>query len=100
MIEGFECAIKVKPVLDWVQEEDERVCHPCLIKPLAEYYLGTLKEDKADPKAEEAITSLEKAWESADVLTIARELDKIKSEVGNNLRKELVALDCFTQSYE
>lgn len=99
-IEGFECAIKVKPIVDWVQEEDEKVCRPCLIKPLANYYLGTLQESKAEPKVGELVKNLEKAWKSADLLTIAKELDKIKSEVGDDLRKELVALDCFTQSYE
>ena len=99
MIEGFECAIKVKLIVDWVQEEDEKVCRPCLIKPLANYYLGTLQES-TEPKAGELAKNLEKAWESADLLTIAQELDKIKSEVGDDLRKELVALDCFTQSYE
>jgi len=98
-IEGFECAIKVKPIVDWVQEEDEKVCHSCLIKPLVSYYLGTLQES-VDPKAKEMEESIKKAWESADLLTIAKELDKIKKEVGDNLRRELVALDCFTQSYK
>ena len=99
-IEGFSCTIKVKPMVDWIQEEDERVCHPCLLKPLAAYYLGTLRENKADLKAPDMAKSLEGAWESADALTIAKELDKIKSEVGDDLRKDLTTLDCFTQSYE
>jgi len=98
-IEGFECAIKVKPIADWVEEQDEEVCHPCLIKPLVSYYLGTIKESD-DPKAKEAADSIKKAWDSADILTIAKELDKIKKEVGDNLRKELMTLDCFTQSYK
>ena len=100
MIEGFDCAIKVKPIVEWVQDEDEKVCHPCLIKPLATYYLGALQDNKTDPKAGELVRGLEKAWESADLLTIAKELDKIKKEVGDNLRKDLLTLDCFTQSYE
>lgn len=97
-IEGFECAIKVKPIVDWVQEEDEEVCHPCLIKPLINYYLGTIQES-TDSKAKEMAENIKKAWESADLLTIAKELDKVKKEVGDNLRRELITLDCFTQSY-
>lgn len=100
MIEGFECQRKVKPVTNWVEEEDGKVCHPCLISPLADYYLGTLRKNTADPKAEQMIKNLEKAWESKNILTIAQELDKIKNEVGDDLRKELVTLDCFAQSYE
>ena len=95
MIEGFNCAIKVKPIVDWVQEEDEKVCHPCLIRPLANYYLGVLQESE---EAGEQVKNLEKAWESADLLTIAKELDKIKGEVGDQLKKDLIELDCFAQS--
>ena len=86
-------------MVDWVQEEDDKVCHPCLLKPLADYYLGVLKE-ATDPQAPEAISSLEKVWDSTDVLTIAKELYRIKSVVGDNLRKDLEELDCFTQSFE
>lgn len=95
-IEGFTCRIKVIPVEEWVQQENEERCNPCLIKPLAERYLGTLEDAKADKQ----INHLQDAWESGDVLTIARAMDKIKSEVGETLKQELIAADCFTQSYE
>jgi len=99
MIEGFTCQLKVKPITDWVEEENGKSCHPCLIKPLVSYYLGTIEKSN-DPKAKEATANVKKAWESSDILTIAKELDKVKKEVGDNLRKELITLDCFTQSYE
>ncbi len=96
MIEDFTCEIKVRPVEEWVQEQEEGNCHPCLIKPLAEYYMGALSEAKAD----EQVKKLESAWDSKDVLTIAKTLDQIKGEVGEDLKKELVTLDCLTESYK
>lgn len=99
-IEDFTCTIKVKPITKWVEEQDEKSCHPCLIKPLAGYYMGTLQENKSDPKAGEMAKKLEKAWESSDVLTIAQALDSIKTEVGDDLHKELMSLDCFAQTYQ
>lgn len=100
MIDGFKCTRQVKPVSEWVDEQDGKSCHPCLVKPLVDYYLGTLHGNKADPKAGEMARNLEKAWESGDVLTITKELDNIKKVVGDTLREELVTLDCFAQSYE
>lgn len=100
MIKGFSCNREVKPMSEWVEEQDEKSCHPCLVKPLVSYYLGALQDSKADPKAKEMARNLEKAWESGNVLTITKELDNIKKVVGDTLREELVTLDCFAQSYE
>lgn len=94
-IEGFTCKKTPEPVAKWIQEKDEKVCHPCLLKPLASYYLGELEKAGAKPQ----IVKLEKAWDTADVLTIAQAMDSIKTEVGDDLKNALVALDCFTQSY-
>ncbi len=96
MIEGFSCNREIKPIADWVKEESPERCPPCLVKPLASNYLGALQDAKADSQ----IAMLNKAWETANVLTIAEALDTIKSEVGDNLKQELLELDCFAQSYE
>jgi len=95
-IKGFTCEIQPAPIEKWVQIEDPEQCHSCLIAPLASHYLGTLEDAKAAPQVEK----LTKAWESGDVLTIARTMDKIKAEVGEDLKKELLTLDCFTQSFK
>ena len=95
-IEGFTCGIKVIPMAEWVEIEDEQECHPCLIAPLAGHYAGILEEAKATPQMDE----LQKAWDSEDVLTIAKALDTIKKEVGEDLKNELEILDCFTQSFK
>jgi tRNA G26 N,N-dimethylase Trm1 len=101
-IEGFTCKIKPVSLEKWVQdylkngEHPDKNCAPCTIKPLAGFYLGTLEEAKASQQ----ITELKKAWETGDLLTIARALDTIKKEVGDNLKPGLIELDCYAQSGE
>lgn len=98
-MEGFRCELnEVKPILTWMQEykEGEEPCRPCMIAPLASFYVGVL--DQAGEK--EKSDKLKAVFEEGDGLTICRELDKIKSEVGEAVREELVELDCFTQTYE
>ena len=95
-IEGFTCAIRVQPMEKWVQKTDGRQCPVCLLKPLVQLYINGLYE----AKAEKQLTDLERVWSEAEVLTIAKTMDKIKSEVGDTLKKELVTYDCFAQSYE
>ncbi len=97
-MEGFVCNRVVKPIAEWVREENTKQCPPCLVKPLASSYLGAL--NAAGPEAAPQVAKLNEAWDTADMLTIAKALDTIKLEVGENLKKELVELDCFAQSYE
>jgi hypothetical protein len=95
-LEGFTCKREVKPLETWMQEKEDEFCHSCLTKPLASQYLGILEKGGAS----EQTTKLREAWGTADVLTIARTMDIIKTEVGDDLKKELVAIDCFAQSYK
>lgn len=97
-LKPFACNIKVQPVAKWLEEEtdDEEDCRTCLIAPLATYYAGTLEEYGQS----ELLGSLEKKWESGDPLTIAKELDRIKNEVGDDLKKYLKSLDCLTQTFK
>lgn len=100
-IEGFKCTITPKPVAAWLQEEKPedqsgKNCHICRISPLANFYLGVLEEAQASDQ----IKTLETAHASGNGLTIAQALDKIKSEVGDTLRKDLEELDCFAQCFE
>lgn len=92
--DDFTCNIQIKPVAEWLQQpETPDHCPPCLLTPLAEMYLGTLKGDK------KAAANLKRAWETGDALTIAGAMDKIKSEVGDDLRNRLKSLDCQAQSF-
>lgn len=98
MIKDFTCKLRtVKPIVEWVEEEDNSSCHPCLIAPLASFYMGILKNSGELKLA----TRLKEIYEeSGDILTISQELDKIKSEVGEAIRQELRDLDCYAQSFK
>lgn len=97
MTEEFVCKRQVLPVRNWMEGgEKDGNCPPCLIKPLAEMYLGVLEQASDN----EHVDALQKAWGSNDALTIAETLDNIKAEVGDKLKKDLVLLDCMAQSHK
>jgi hypothetical protein len=96
-MEDFVCKTPPKPVEQWImQEETKEHCPPCLLQPLGDMYVGVLEE----ASAKEQIDSLKEAWKSKDALTIARALDRIKTEVGEPLKNKLLDLDCITQSFK
>ncbi len=88
----------LKPMEEWLGEEDVEgeQCHECILRPIAEYYLGALQEENAEVQAKK----LEEAWEGADLLTIGAAMDKIKGEVGESLKKRLLNYDCYAQTYK
>jgi len=90
------CKSKVKPVSEWIKEEPtDKHCPPCLISGLTSLYAGALQQAKKQKLYDE----LDEQFASQDILTIAQTLDKIKTRVDDNLRNELLNLDCFVQSY-
>lgn len=96
--EDFVCTIVPKPIGEWVSEEkkDEADCPPCLMAPLSSYYLGALEAGGESRLAGE----LKSLFDEGNVLTIAQKLDTIKSDVGEALRKQLINLDCFAQTFK
>jgi len=87
----------LKSMEDWLSEEDEgEQCHECILTPIAEYYLGALQEEKAEPQEKQLV----EAWETKDLLTIGKIMDKIKGEVGEALKKRLINYDCYAQTYK
>ena len=83
------------PNAKWVQQaENPDNCPPCLLKPLAEFYLGLLEEEKLDDQ----VKKLTDAWATEDVLTIAKARDNIKEVVGEPLKKKLKGFDCSAQT--
>ena len=96
-MDDFKCTITPKPVEQWIQQEETpEHCPPCLLQPLGDMYVGVLEE----ASAVDQIASLKEAWKSKDALTIARAMDKIKTEVGEPLKNKLIDLDCMTQSFK
>jgi hypothetical protein len=96
--EKFKCSLShVASIEDWVNRgEQNGNCPPCLIKPLASYYVGVLEEAHLADKAE----SLKSVFEAGDILTIAQTMDKIKSEVESELKEKLKDFDCMAQSFK
>lgn len=96
MDKDFVCSIKVRPVLEWLEDENSPGCPPCLIAPLSSYYLGALEQNGETKLAGE----LKSLFEEGDALTICKKLDTIKSDVGDSLKQQLRNLDCFAQTFK
>ena len=97
--EEFECKLsKVESLEEWFSQEfgPEGECRPCLLAPLASLYLGVLEKEGATEEGE----ALSEAYDTGDILTIAKAMDTIKSRAKEDLRKELEDLDCLAQSYK
>lgn len=99
-MKDFNCKLNIKSVFDFLDAYDGNGkgedCPPCMIAPLAGVYLGELEKAGETELSER----LKKVFEQGDILTIAKELDNIKLEVGEALRNELRDLDCFAQTPE
>lgn len=97
-LDDFICPLsKVESLEKWISKDvDDDSCPPCTITPLASYYLGVL-EDAGEAKLAE---ELQQVYSEGDLLTIARKMDKIKAEVGGNLKSDLKKLDCFAQVHK
>jgi len=98
MIDDFVCELsKVLSIKDWFERgETKDSCPPCMITPLASYYVGVLEEVGETELAEH----LKQTYEQGDALTIAEELDRIKLDAGTELKSELEKLDCMAQSFK
>lgn len=97
--EKFECPLsKVESIEAWLKGgEKDGNCPPCLISPLAAHYVGKLEDVGRTDLAGRLTSVYEK---TRDALTIAKEMDRIKAEVGGDLRKELEDFDCMAQTFK
>ena len=98
------------PMAEWVQQDDPKNCRPCIVAPVVRWYRDHLEEKgQTDPvivnnpylKAHLAhiVQAIEQLAETADVLTLCQELDKIKEAVDPSTRERLKVFDCAVQSY-
>ena len=97
MIDDFVCTLDdVKSLEDWLAHPEKGKCPSCLLAPLASYYVGAL-EDAGESRLADQLKGI---FEGGDPLTIGKFMDKIKVNVGDKLKQELVNLDCMAQVHE
>jgi hypothetical protein len=96
MEDDFKCNINVRPISEWVKDNNSPGCPSCLIAPLSSFYLGVLEEEGENNLANE----LKETFEKGDILTICEKLDSIKLDVGEVLSNKLRNLDCFAQTFK
>jgi bacterioferritin (cytochrome b1) len=103
---SFDCKANLKPMKEWMEGQEEekegkKVCKPCMLAPVGQWYYNELKEqghqDIADA-LEKTITEVEGTPEE-QALTICQELDTIKESVEEPLRERLKDFDCAIQAF-
>jgi hypothetical protein len=96
------CPVGLKPMEEWIKEEDPDNCRPCMLGPVVQWYDGELKERGKVEMATnlEAVADATDINDSEQVLTLCKELDKIKNAVEVPLRERLEDFDCAAQSFD
>jgi hypothetical protein len=100
---SFDCKANLKPMQEWVKVKDPegKVCKPCMMGPVVQWYRDELKEkgqQEIVDDLEKTVTNLEGNEEEV-ALTIAQELDTIKESVDEPLRERLKDFDCAIQAF-
>lgn len=81
---------------NWVQQPDPRgQCRPCLLAPVTQWYVETLKGGGRD----DLVAALEGAIDGGEV-ALAAKLDEVKTTVSLELRARLREFDCHAQLYK
>jgi len=101
-VEECPCEVELKPMAQWVKGDDPDSCRPCTLGPVVQWYWSELNEQGRPDLA----TRLEKRVEGMDednaaqITQVCEELDKVKTEVDEKLRKRLEEFDCAVQSFQ
>ena len=80
---------------DWIQQPDDKICRPCLLGPVIQWYRDELQAKGLNDLAIE----VEGAIEGGEI-TMATKLDEIKSKVSPELKARLREFDCYAQIYK
>lgn len=92
-----QCPIEIKPMADWVGEEDpDGLCRSCILGPVVQWYRDELQEQGQQELAENLVASIE----SDDAVKICKEMDDIKEQVDEELKDRLLEFDCSIQSFK
>lgn len=86
----------VRPLADWVQQpETGKGCKPCGLAAIVGEYQEQLTESGYPELAEKITTAF--AGEGDVILKVARVMDEVKSEVSEDVRRELLEIDYLPQ---
>ena len=81
---------------DWIQQPgDGKVCRPCLLGPVIQWYNDVLKEKGLDDLATEVVSAVEEGE-----IVAATKLDEVKDKVSPELKARLREFDCHVQTYK
>ena len=102
MTEKCNCPIELKPMEKWVQEDDPKLCRPCMLGPVTRWYIEELTEQGHKEAAEEIKKTADETNTDniESVLTLCRKFDNVKDQVEEPLRERLKDFDCAAQTFD
>ncbi len=92
----------LQPMAEWIKGETPGTCRPCTLTPVVQWYWEELKErGLTDIAAElEAEVGVLEEDNVEQVMAICKDLDEIKANAPEELRKRLEEFDCAIQSFD
>ncbi len=90
------------PMAEWIKGETPGTCRPCTLTPVVQWYWSELKERGFEKIAAELEAEVDVLEEDnvEQVMAICKDLDEIKANAPEDLRKRLEEFDCAIQSFE
>jgi hypothetical protein len=93
------CPIDLKPMADWVVEEDPQgICRECLLAPPLQWYRDEL-ESRGLISLAKGLEDIAREAETFP-LKLCQEFDRIKGAVEEPLRERLLDFDCAVQTWQ
>lgn len=93
-----KCSVELRPMKDWLEEDDPVKCRPCMMGPVVQWYESELRDKQRPELAAELIAIAE--GDKVTPSQLGEKLDMIKAQVGEPIRERLLEFDCAAQSYE
>jgi len=82
----------------WIKEKNQKICRPCTLPILVQWYTSELKEVGKEDVGKNLVVLTEKENVTPD--EVAEELDNIKEKVDGPLKARLKEFDCTIQINE
>lgn len=93
-----ECPIDLKPMADWVEEEDPTgFCRECVVGPVVQWYTDELETRGQTTLAQELNEVA--TGDDSTYSEICEKLDNIKKQADKSLKDRLLEFDCAAQTF-